>query len=136
MVSGGSGGTFLRQVERQPPLVVYLLRQVCAALQEAHTAGLTHRDIKPGNVLVCERGGHHDVAKLLDFGLVLGHGLKDGCKLTLEGAIAGTPAYMSPEQAAGKSDLDGCSDIYSLGAVAYFLLTGEPPFVMQTAMQT
>jgi serine/threonine-protein kinase len=119
-----------------PERVIYLLRQVCAALQEAHAAGLTHRDIKPGNVLVCERGGRHDVAKLVDFGLVLGHGLEHGHKLTQEGAIAGTPAYMSPEQASGKSDLDGCSDLYSLGAVTYFLLTGQPPFVRSTAMQT
>jgi serine/threonine-protein kinase len=119
-----------------PERVVHLLRQVCGALEEAHAIGLIHRDIKPGNILVCERGGHRDVAKLLDFGLAQVHGLdKADHKLTQEGAIAGTPAYMSPEQAAGKSDLDIRSDIYSLGAVAYFLLTGKPPFVRQTAMQ-
>jgi eukaryotic-like serine/threonine-protein kinase len=128
-------------VSRHGPLpsarVVHLLRQVCGALQDAHANGLIHRDIKPGNVLVCERGGRHDVAKLLDFGLVHAHGLDQGeQKLTQEGAIAGTAAYMSPEQASGKADLDGRSDIYSLGAVAYFLLTGQPPFVRQTAMQT
>jgi serine/threonine-protein kinase len=77
------------------------------------------------------------VAKLLDFGLVQVHGLEQGePKLTQESAIAGTPAYMSPEQAAGKADLDARSDIYSLGAVAYFLLTGHPPFVWPTALQT
>jgi serine/threonine-protein kinase len=120
-----------------PERAVHLLRQVCSALQEAHNIGLIHRDIKPGNVLVCQRGGRRDVAKLLDFGLVQAHGLKPGeHKLTQEGAIAGTPAYMSPEQAAGKSDLDGRSDIYSLGAVAHFLLTGRPPFVRETAMET
>ena len=120
-----------------PDRVVHLLRQVCGALQEAHAAGLIHRDIKPGNILICERGGRHDVAKLLDFGLVQVHGLEDPeRKLTEHGAIAGTPAYMSPEQAAGTAELDGRSDIYSLGAVAYFLLTGRPPFVRQTAMQT
>jgi serine/threonine-protein kinase len=120
-----------------PERVVHLLTQVCSALQEAHTVGLIHRDIKPGNILVCERGGRHDVAKLLDFGLVQAHGLERGeQKLTQEGAIAGTPAFMSPEQAAGRSDLDVRSDIYSLGAVGYFLLTGHPPFVRQTAVHT
>jgi serine/threonine-protein kinase len=120
-----------------PARVVQLLRQVCGALQEAHAAGLIHRDIKPGNILLCQRGGRHDVAKLLDFGLVQTHGLNpDGQQLTQEGAIAGTPAYMSPEQAAGKTDLDARSDLYSLGAMAYFLLTGQPPFVRPTAVQT
>jgi serine/threonine-protein kinase len=110
---------------------IHLLRQVCGALAEAHAIGLVHRDIKPGNVLACQRGGRHDVAKLLDFGLVQTHTLAGGgaeaSRLTQTGAIAGTPAYMSPEQAAGKADLDARSDIYSLGAVAYFLLTGRPP---------
>jgi serine/threonine-protein kinase len=119
-----------------PERAVHLLRQVCGALQEAHAIGLIHRDVKPGNILVCDRGGRRDVAKLLDFGLVQVPGLGQAeQRLTQEGAIAGTPAYMSPEQAAGKSALDARSDIYSLGAVAYFLLTGHPPFVRQTAMQ-
>jgi eukaryotic-like serine/threonine-protein kinase len=109
-----------------PERAVHLLRQVCGALQEAHAAALIHRDVKPANVLVCQRGGQHDVAKLLDFGLVRAHGLAgDGEKLTQEGDIAGTPAYMSPEQAAGKADVDARSDLYSLGAVAYFLLTKQ-----------
>jgi serine/threonine-protein kinase len=120
-----------------PARVVHLLRQVCGALAEAHATGLVHRDVKPGNVLVCARGGRHDVAKLLDFGLVQAHGLEAGGeKLTREGAIAGTPAFMSPEQAAGRADLDGRSDLYSLGAVAYFLLTGRPPFERDTVVQT
>jgi len=116
--------------------VIHLLRQVCGALQEAHAGGLIHRDIKPSNILVCQRGGRHDVAKLLDFGLVQTHGLnQDGQQLTQEGAIPGTPAYMSPEQGAG-IDLDARSDLYSLGAVAYFLLTGRPPFVRDSTVQT
>jgi serine/threonine-protein kinase len=128
-------------VKRHGPLpparVVHLLRQVCGALREAHATGLVHRDIKPGNILLCQRGGLCDVAKLLDFGLVRAHGLNpDGQQLTQEGTIAGTPAYMSPEQAAGRTDLDGHSDLYSLGAVAYFLLTGQPPFVRATVVQT
>ncbi len=98
-----------------PELAVHLLLQVCGALHEAHAACLIHRDIKPSNVIACERGGLHDVAKLLDFGLVRSHTAGDEANLTQEGAIAGTPAYMSPEQADGKKALDGRSDIYSLG---------------------
>ncbi len=119
-----------------PDRAVHLLRQVCAALQEAHAIGLIHRDIKPSNIIACERGGLPDVAKLLDFGLVhlstLGTSAE---KLTQEGAIAGTPAYMSPEQAGGAEDLDARTDIYSLGTVAYYLLTGQPPFVRKTGVQ-
>ncbi|MGH9579930.1 MAG: serine/threonine-protein kinase, partial [Terriglobales bacterium] len=86
---------------------------------------------------VCERGGQHDVIKLLDFGLVLPLiGAVDGEKLTQEGAIAGTPAYMSPEQAGGQENLDARSDIYSVGALAYFLLTGQPPFVCSSTVRT
>lgn len=120
-----------------PGRAVHLLRQVCGALGEAHGVGLIHRDVKPANILVCVRGGRHDVAKLLDFGLVhvFGPGL-DAQKLTHEGMITGTPAYMSPEQATGRDDLDARSDLYSLGAVAYFLLTGQPPFVRPSAVQT
>src|SRR5262249_42507908 len=92
-------------VERHGPLppgpAGCRLRQGCGALREAHAAGLIHRDIKPGNVLVCERGGTTDVAKLLDFGLVrdVSGGWAD---LTQDGAITGTPAYLSPEQAGGQ----------------------------------
>jgi eukaryotic-like serine/threonine-protein kinase len=119
-----------------PARVIHLLRQVCGALREAHGFGLIHRDIKPANIIVCSRGGIHDVVKLLDFGLVRAIDAGAGAgKLTQEGAIAGTPQYMSPEQAEGISGLDGRSDIYSLGAVAYFLLTGRPPFQKATALQ-
>jgi serine/threonine-protein kinase len=128
-------------VQRDGPLpperAVHVLRQVCGALREAHAIGLIHRDIKPGNILICERGGLHDVAKLLDFGLVLTQGAgADGVTVTHEGALAGTPAYMSPEQAGAHENLDPRSDIYSLGAVAYFLLTRQPPFVGRSPAQT
>jgi hypothetical protein len=120
-----------------PGRAVYLLRQVCEALREAHSVGLVHRDIKPANILASQMGGMYDVAKLLDFGLVRVHGLSSsGISLTGVGTIAGTPAFMSPEQAAGATDVDPRSDIYSLGAVAYFLLTGRPPFVEPTSVQT
>jgi serine/threonine-protein kinase len=128
-------------VERHGPLpperIVHLIRQVCGALHEAQISGLVHRDIKPSNILICERGGFRDVAKLLDFGLVRPHRLDAVADdLTQEGGIAGTPAYMSPEQADGHTDLDARSDLYSLGAVAYYLLTGQPPFVRPTPLQT
>src|SRR5262249_28072905 len=119
-----------------PGRAIHFLRQVCGALREAHAIGLIHRDIKPGNVMVCERGGRHDTAKLLDFGLVVPLGKSPGSeKLTREGAIAGTPAYMSPEQASGPEEIDGRSDIYSIGALAYFLLTGQPPFAGRSGVQ-
>lgn len=117
-----------------PARAIRMLLQVCNALNEAHSMGLTHRDIKPGNILVCERAGIHDVAKLLDFGLVKSIESQDE-RLTMDGHIAGTPAYMSPEQASGLLNVDVRSDIYSLGAVGYFLLTGAPPFTNRTTTQ-
>jgi serine/threonine protein kinase len=119
-----------------PERVIYFLRQVCAALREAHGVGLLHRDIKPSNIIACRRGGMDDVVKLLDFGLVQGvlPGA-DSARLTIPGAILGSPPFMSPEQAAGRLDLDARTDIYSLGGVGYFLLTGQPPFPRETAME-
>ena len=127
-------------VERHGPLpperTVHFLRQVCCALQEANGIGLIHRDIKPSNVIACERGGISDVAKLLDFGLVQCFGMgKDAGKLTVQGVILGSPPYMSPEQALGRTNLDVRTDIYSVGALAYFLLTGQPPFIRESAME-
>jgi serine/threonine protein kinase len=119
-------------VERHGPLapgrVVYLLRQTSQALLGAHGAGLIHRDIKPSNIFVSRRSGMHDVAKLLDFGLVLPTAKTGAPQLTGEGQLIGPPLFMSPEQAAANGELDERSDIYSLGAVAYYLLTGRPPF--------
>ncbi len=112
-----------------PERAVYFLLQACDALSEAHAAGLVHRDVKPGNVFVAQRGGVYDVVKLLDFGLVKPPPTEQAVDLTLEGSITGSPLYMSPEQATGETSPDRRSDIYSLGAVAYFLLTGRPPFV-------
>jgi serine/threonine-protein kinase len=126
------GQSLAELVGRHGPLppgrAVYLLRQVCQALQEAHAAGLIHRDIKPSNVFAARCGGKDDVAKLLDFGLVLPCSWAVAPHLSEEGQILGTPLFMSPEQAMGGRPLDERSDIYSLGAVAYYLLTGRPPF--------
>lgn len=114
-----------RQGRLQPERAVHLLRQVCGALAEAHAAGLVHRDLKPSNVIATQRGGTYDVAKLLDFGLVLS--LSDS-EASLDGeGIVGSPMYMAPETLEGEHP-DARGDIYSLGALAYFLFCGRPPF--------
>ena len=117
--------------------IVHILRQVCSALREAHLHGLVHRDIKPSNVVVFSDGSPHDHTKLLDFGLV--HSLAwDGDpeeKITREGLIVGTPEYMSPEQASGTA-IDGRSDLFSVGSVAYYLLTGHEAFHQANPMKT
>jgi serine/threonine-protein kinase len=115
-----------------PERVVYLMRQVCQGLREAHHIGLIHRDIKPSNIFVAQRGGLYDVIKLLDFGLVKPLTEVPSARLTQEGAISGTPLFMSPEQARGLGGVDARSDIYSLGAVGYVMLTGRPPFERPT----
>ena len=116
-----------------PERTVHLLRQVCGALQEAHAVGLIHRDIKPANIFAAQRGGIFDVAKLLDFGLV-----KEQTGDNLEeqrGSFSGTPLYMSPEQASAYEEVDARADVYSLGAVAYHLLTGKPPFAGKNVVE-
>jgi serine/threonine-protein kinase len=90
--------------------------------------GLIHRDVKPSNIIAARRGGRDDVAKLLDFGLARPAATGRSANLSAEGQTFGTPLFMSPEQAAGDRELDQRSDLYSLRAVAYHLLTGRPPF--------
>ncbi len=122
-------GALVREFGPLPPeRVIFLLRQVCDAIREAHDMGFIHRDLKPSNIFVAQRGGIFDVVKVLDFGLVKPLSDVQDLSLTAEGSITGSPLYMSPEQAMGNEDLDARSDIYSLGAVAYFMLTGRPPF--------
>lgn len=148
-----------------PGRVVYLLRQVCRALNEAHQTQLIHRDVKPGNIFVTQRGGEYDIVKLLDFGLVCvqrtatsvvltADSVKrsasdadraedpmppdqspdqaDGNPLTHAGVIIGTPAFMAPEQRIG-TNIDPRSDLYAVGAVAYYALTGQVPAVPTVA---
>src|SRR4051795_12368624 len=120
-------------VDRHGPLppgrAAHLLRQVCLALRLAHAEGLIHRDIKPSNVVVAGSGGLEDQAKLLDFGLVQPPAGARAPGLTREGQVLGTPRFRAPEQATGDGRVvDGRSDLYALGAVAYYLLTGRPPF--------
>jgi serine/threonine-protein kinase len=109
---------------------VHVLRQMCDSLAEAHESGLIHRDIKPANVYLCRLGRSVDVVKVLDFGMVKGShesGSAD-VKLTAENLAFGTPAFMAPEQVLGKADIDGRTDIYAVGCVAYWLLTGRYVF--------
>jgi len=115
--------------------VIYILQQVCGSLNEAHGLGLVHRDIKPENIYLCRTGGVFDVAKVLDFGLVMDRGSSDGIKLSGAGAILGTPQYMAPEAFTNPGAVDARSDLYALGAVGYFLLTGRPPFDGQTVVE-
>jgi serine/threonine-protein kinase len=121
----------------EPARTVYLLRQVCHSLREAHARGLVHRDIKPANIFMCRLGPDDDFIKVLDFGLVKHVEMTPpGTMLTIEGTTAGTPAYMAPEIALGHSDVDGRADIYSLACVAYYMLTGQPVFSADTAVAT
>ncbi len=107
--------------------VVSILQQICASLYEAHSLGLVHRDIKPANIMLNRRGGEPDVAKVLDFGLV--KEIEDQKNQKQAGSeMSGTPLYMSPESIQTPDSVDACSDIYAVGAVGYFLLTGKTVF--------
>jgi CHASE2 domain-containing sensor protein len=117
-----------------PQRAIHLLLQVCDSLEDAHRHQMVHRDIKPANVFVCRKGQRVDHVKVLDFGLVqrqerLGPASSAGRR----SAIAGTPAFMSPEQALGRADIDGRADLYSVGCVAYWLITGDVVFERESA---
>lgn len=107
--------------------VIHILRQIAASLAEAHDLGLIHRDVKPANVILCSRGGVEDTVKVVDFGLVKDVSA-DPLDRTIESGITGTPLYLSPESIRAPEEVDGRSDLYSLGIVGYQLLAGVPPF--------
>jgi serine/threonine-protein kinase len=109
--------------------LIYVIRQVCAGLAEAHALGLIHRDLKPANVFIAVHGGETDVVKVLDFGLVKPTKGPQALALSAEMTVSGTPLYMAPEQAMADRSLDARCDVYALGAVMYHALTGRPPFV-------
>lgn len=112
--------------------VIHILTQTCAALNEAHSIGLVHRDIKAGNIMLCERGGAFDVVKLMDFGLVRDTNQQDS-SLTALGEVCGTPETISPEAIAG-DQVGPAADLYALGAVGCYLLTDRPIFDAATAL--
>jgi len=105
-----------------------VLRGIAGSLSEAHARGLVHRDIKPANVMLCRRGGQDDVVKVLDFGLVKDTRAPHTRDLTRALRVLGTPAYMAPERIEQPDSADARSDLYALGAVGFFLLTGKAPF--------
>ncbi len=128
------GDSLRRRLRPDQPLaiaeVIELSLQVAAALEHAHVRGVVHRDIKPENLLLANRQ-----VFITDFGVGKALNVAGGSTLTETGFIVGTPAYMSPEQAAGDPDLDARSDLYSLGAVMYEMIGGTVPFVGRTAQQ-
>ena len=133
-----------------PARAVHVLSQVASALAEAHAVGLIHRDIKPANIILCARGSALDVAKVVDFGLVkqldassvskipVAQALDDSSRsldVSQAGTVLGTPMYLAPEAMSNPGGIDGRADIYALGAVAYFLLTGTVVFGGDTVLQ-
>jgi serine/threonine protein kinase len=131
------GHSLAKELHSKGPLPVAraerLLTQICGALEEAHANGIVHRDLKPDNLLIADRVGQGDFVKVLDFGIakVAEDGERKNTKLTQQGMIVGTPPYMSPEQFSGEA-IDTRSDIYSLGVIAFEMLTGKLPFVANT----
>jgi eukaryotic-like serine/threonine-protein kinase len=115
---------------------IYLLRQVCHSLSEAESRGLVHRDIKPANIFVCRYGEDCDFVKVLDFGIakLAVPNVDTEPALTQQNVIRGTPAFIAPEQALGRTDLDARADVYATGCVAYWLLTGQFVFEASTPM--
>jgi eukaryotic-like serine/threonine-protein kinase len=136
-VQGESVSDALKRGPMPADRAVGILAQVCGSLEEAHSRGVIHRDLKPDNIILTQRAGRPDFVKVLDFGIAKRSEAKDQAqeqKLTQQGMVLGTPPYMSPEQFTGKQ-LDARSDIYSLGVMAYEMLTGRLPFEADTPWQ-
>jgi serine/threonine protein kinase len=126
----------VRQFGPQPEgRAIEILCQVCGSLAEAHGVGLVHRDIKPANIILTQRGGVPDFAKLLDFGLVKAVDSQRLGNLTTSGSLTGTPLYMSPEAIESPHQVDARSDLYAVGGIGYYLLTGTPVFEGQNVIE-
>jgi eukaryotic-like serine/threonine-protein kinase len=125
----------------QPERAKYLLQQVCHTLAEAHERGLIHRDVKPANIYACRMGLDYDFVKVLDFGLVkfdAAHHVQAKVQTVMMTGVhttLGTPGYMAPEVILGNGAVDARADVYAVGCVAYFLLTGQPVFQGSTPME-
>ncbi len=131
--------TLLERFGPVPPArAIFLLRQASHSLMDAHEHGMVHRDIKPANLYICRLGPDHDFVKVLDFGLVKSHSdvSREDTRLTQEGVTFGTPSYMPPEMATGAAEIDGRADLYALGCVGYWLLTGQLVFEGDTPLAT
>ena len=115
--------------------LVYILRQICGSLAEAHMAGLVHRDVKPANIFLTCRGGQYDFVKVLDFGLVKSFEGPEQAQISSADAVTGTPLYLSPEAINRPTQVDARADVYAIGAVGYFLLTGSPVFAGASVME-
>lgn len=135
LLDGFDAEVWVKRFGPMPPeRAVHVLRQVCDSLGEAHAAGLVHRDIKPSNVYVCRYGRAVDFVKVLDFGLVKPRDT-GGDQLTADNTVSGTPAFLSPEQVLGDKPVDARSDLYAVGCVAYWLLTGSHVFEATSTMK-
>jgi serine/threonine-protein kinase len=126
---------------QHPGRVIQILSQICGSLAEAHAVGLIHQDIKPANVFLCERAGMVDMVKVLDFGLVRRFSRSESAEgrtsmiAPQQQDFVGTPHYVAPEALLGDGEVDGRTDLYSLGCVAHYLLTGSAPFAGNTVLE-
>ena len=126
-------GTNLKQLLQRPEpfshqFVVEVVSQIAEALDYAHSRGVVHRDIKPANLFVCRLGREYDFLKVLDFGVVSRQEQDAKTPITVAGLVLGTPAFLAPELGPGQGPFDRRADVYALGCVAFWLLTGRPPF--------
>jgi len=126
-------------VDRFGPLAsercIHILMQVCGSLSEAHARRIVHRDVKPGNIFLTDRGGMYDFVKVLDFGMSKKMESRADPTLTQPGIVFGTPFYIAPESVLKPESVDVRADIYGLGAAAYFMLTGQPPFASTSVIE-
>lgn len=119
----------------EAPRAIRILASVCGALEEAHALGMVHRDIKPANIVLTERADEPDIVKVVDFGLVRSIERHQGAASEFNASVIGTPLYLAPEAVTAPETVDGRADLYAVGAVAYFLLTGKPVFEAVTVVE-